>query len=165
MGLLRKLKFWFKFEKRVWISLTAGWVAAAIGFTQFYGVDQGGALLICGVIIAEIFHKKRHRLFVHQVLPGVYTTYIYREVQMQDRDRTHQGIEITTNQGNTGKTTVNADNWHLYQLAHRTEFREINGGREWDLDRTMERLESRVEYSIAFSAFIGTMLWAFAGQA
>jgi hypothetical protein len=75
MDLLRKLKFWFKFEKRVWISLTAGWVAAAIGFTQFYGVDQGGALLICGVIIAEIFHKKRHRLFVHQVLPGVFTTY------------------------------------------------------------------------------------------
>lgn len=163
MNLFRKLKFWFKFERRVWLSLAAGWTASAIGFTPLYGLDQGGALLTCGVIIAGIFHKSRHRLFVDQILPGAITTYSYREVEMGDGDNKHQGIEVTTNKWNTGKTTVNADNWHLYQLAEKIEFREIDGAREWDLDRTMQRLETRVEYTIAFSAVIGTVLWAFAG--
>jgi hypothetical protein len=165
MNLFRKLKFWFKFERRVWLSLAAGWIASVIGFTPLYGLDQGGALLICGVIIAGIFHKSRHRLFVEQILPGVTTTYSYREVEMGDGDNKHQGIEVTSNKWDTGKTIVNADDWHLYQLAEDIEFRGVGEDREWVLDRTMQRLETRIEYMIAFSAFMGTVLWAFAGKA
>jgi hypothetical protein len=165
MNFFRKIKYWFSFAKRVWISLSMGWGTVIIGFTPLISMDQAGALIICGVIVAEVFHDKRHRLFVNQCLPGVSTSYLYREVQTIDGDKTHQGIEITTNQLSTGKTTVNADTWHHYHLASSKEFREHEGSRIWDLDSTVKRLESRVDYIIVFSAIIGTILWAFAGQA
>ena len=165
MNFFRKIKYWFNFAKRVWVSLGVGWGAVAIGFTPLISMDQAGALLICGVIVAEVFHDKRHRLFVNQCLPGVSTSYIYHEVEMIDGDKTHQGIEINTNQRSTGPSIVNADTWHLYHLATENEFSEFKSSRMWDLDRTMKRLESRVDYIIVFSAVIGTVLWAFAGQA
>lgn len=126
-------------------------------------MDRAGALLICGVIVAEVLHDKKHRLFVHQVLPGISTSHVYKEVEMKDGEKTHQGIEITTHQMSSGKSIVNVDNWHLYHLASEAEFREFEGSRAWDLDRTMNRLESRVDYAIVFSAIIGTILWAFCG--
>jgi len=163
MKIHRTAKYWYIFAKRVWVSLSAGWFAVALGFTPYLRMDRAGALLICGVIVAEVFHDKRHRLFVHQVLPGSSTSHMYREVEMKDGEKTHQGIEITPHQMRSGKSTVNADDWHLYQLATENEFSEFEGARAWDLDRTMKRLESRVDWAIVISAFIGTILWAFAG--
>lgn len=54
---------------------------------------------------------------MHQILPGVSIGYIYREVEIMDHDKKHQGIEVTTNQWNTGKTTVNADDWNLLSIS------------------------------------------------
>ena len=165
MKILRTAKYWYIFAKRVWVSLGAGWLSVALGFTPYLRMDRAGALLICGVIVAEVFHDKRHRLFVHQVLPGTSTSHIYKEVEMGDGEITHQGIEITPHQMRSGKSTVNADNWHLYQLAKECEFYDFEDTRAWDLDRTMKRLESRVDWVIVTSAVVGTILWAFAGQA
>ena len=161
MTLFTKLKYWFQFGKRVWISLAAGWLAVAIGFTPELRMDRAGALLTCAVIVASVFNDNRHRLFVDQVLPGFRTFHILKEVEMKDGDKVHQGIEITLHNWASGKTTVNADNWHLYHLANEKEFRVSEGGREWDLSMTMKRLESRVEYAIVSSAVVGTILWAF----
>lgn len=165
MNFFRRIKYWYRLAKRVWNSLGAGWIAVAIGFTPYLRMDRAGALLICSVIVAEVFHDKRHRLFVHQVLPGASTSHIYREVEMKDGERQHQDIEITPHQMRSGKTTVNADNWHLYQLAKESEFQDFEGSRVWDLEGTMKRLESRVDWVIVFSAVIGTIFWAFTGQA
>lgn len=165
MKTLRTAKYWYIFAKKVWVPLGGGWFSVALGFTPYLSMDRAGALLICGVIVAEVFHDKRHRLYVHRILPGASTSHIYKEVDMVDGEKTYQGIEITPHQMRSGKSTVNADNWHLYQLAKKSEFRNFEGTRAWDLDRTMKRLESRVDWVIVISAVVGTILWAFAGQA
>jgi len=161
MSNLKKIKNWYIFAKRSWIALGAGWIAIPVCFTSLLRLDQAGALLVCGVIVAEILHEKRHRLFINQVHPGISTSYIYREVDMTEEYC--KGIEITVHQMQSGKTTVNADNWTLYQLANDAEFKEFEGSRIWDLDATMKRVETTVDYSIVISAVIGTVLWAFAG--
>lgn len=161
MSTLKKIKNWYLFAKRSWLALGAGWFAILIGFTPVLRLDRAGALLICGVIVAEIFHEKRHRLFINQVHPGVSTSYTYREVDKPDKN--YKGIEITVHQMHSGKTVVNADNWTLYQLSNETEFMELEGSRVWNLDGTMKRLENTVDYSIVASAVIGTIFWAFLG--
>jgi hypothetical protein len=163
MEFLRKTKYWYLFSRKAWISLGTGWLVVLIGLTTYLRMDQAGALLICGAIVAEVFHEKKHRLFVHQVQPGISTTYIYQEVEMRDGEKIHQGIEITPYQNRSGKTTVNADDWTLYRLANENEFSEFEGSRSWDLNRTMKRLESRVDWAIVISAIAGTILWAFVG--
>jgi hypothetical protein len=164
MSYVKKIKNWYFFAKRSWIALGAGWISIPFSFTPLIGLDQAGALLICGVIVAEVLHVKRHRLFVDQVHPGVSTFYIYREVEKTDENY-NLGIEITIHQVKSGKTTVNADNWELYQLANKSEFRNSEGTRDWDLNATMQRLEATVDYVIVVSAVVGTVLWAFAGTA
>lgn len=156
---LKKIRSWFIFAKRVWIALGLGWLALVVGFTPLLRLDRGGALLICGVIIAEVFHDKRHRLFINQVLPGFSTSYKYREVDMIEEN--YKGIEITPHQIRSDKHIVNADRWTLYQLANPNEFWADDGSRRWDLNRTLKRVETRVEWSIVFSAVIGTISWAF----
>ena len=49
--------------------------------------DQSGALLVCAAIVSEVLHQKRHRLFVHQIRPGIENTHIYLEVDVLGEDR------------------------------------------------------------------------------
>jgi hypothetical protein len=161
--LISKIRSWYLFAKRAWIALIIGWLFVPIGFTTLIGLDQAGALLICGVLVAEILNKKGHRLFIEQVIPGRATSFIYKEIQRPEHD--FGEIEITQHVLNTGKTIVNSDQWTLYQLANDSEFRAFEDTRIWDLDRTLKRVENTVEYSLVFSAIIGTILWAFAGVA
>lgn len=163
MKIFSTVKYWYLFAKRVWLPLGAGWLSVVFGFTPYLRMDSAGALLICGVIVAEVFHDKRHRLYVHNILPGTSTSHTYKEVQMGEGEKTYQGIEITPHQMRSGSSIVSADNWHLYQLARNNEFRQFEDTRAWDLDRTMKRLESRVDWIIVMSAVVGTILWAFAG--
>jgi hypothetical protein len=60
-----------------------------------------------------------------------------------------------------GKSTVNADNWTLYKLAQVAEFHTSEESRNWDLQATMKRAETTVDYWIVFSAVVGTLLNAF----
>lgn len=164
MNFLKQIKYWYKFSPKVWGSLLIGWISVLIGLTPYLRMDRAGALLICAVIISEIFYDKRHRLFLHQILPGASTNHVYREVEIHDGEKAHQGIEIIQLRNVSLKSTVNADNWHLYQLATEKEFHSAEESREWDLERTVKRLESSVDWIIVISAISGTILWAFANQ-
>jgi len=156
---MTRAEAWFRFAKRVWIALGLGWVASFTALWGVLNVGQAAALLICSALVAEVFHEKRHRLFVLQVQPGVKQLYLYREVDVPGENR--KDIEITPHQGHSGKTTVNTSSWALYHLARSEEFHSDQESRLWDLERTMKRVERRVEYAIAGTAVIGTALWAF----
>ncbi len=157
---LRNLKHWYTFASRVWKPLACGWLAVPLSATPYLSLDRAGALLICGVIIAEVFHDKGHRRFVNQVQPGQSTQYIYLEVDADDKPT--KNIEITAQQYRSGKVIVNTDSWTIYHLAKPKEFFNQNNGRMWYIDQTMDRLEKVVDYIIVFSAVVGTILWAFA---
>ena len=68
---------------------------------------------------------------------------------------------MTAHQNKSSKVTVNTEQWTLYHLAKSNEFDPYENGRRWDINRTMERLENIVDYTIVFSAIVGTVLWAF----
>ncbi len=156
-----QIKYWYTFSSRVWIFLAAGWVAVVFSVTPWLQLHEAGALLVCAAIVAEVFNTKKHRLFISQSLPGEASFYVYREVTMNDNGRTHQSIEITPHRVFAGSSMVNADNWQLYHLAKSNEFRGNKPSREWDLPRTVNRLESSIAYAITFSVIVGTALSAF----
>ena len=156
---MKRVEAWFIFAKRVWISLGLGWIAPVVGISHVLRLDQAGALLVCSAIVAEVFHEKRHRLFVYQIQPGIRQMHMYREVNVSGEAR--KDIEVTAHQGSSGKTTVNTSSWALYHLARPEEFRPDGNSRLWDLERTMKRVERRVDYAIVVTAIAGTAHWAF----
>ncbi len=151
---------WFVFARRVWLSLGLGWAAPIAALTPVIRLDQAGAILVCAAIVGEVLHEKRHRLFVHQIEPGLKSWHIYREVDVPGENR--KDIEATPHQNHTGKTTVNTSSWPLYHLARPEEFYLNGHTRNWDLERTMKRLERKVDYAIVSTAIGGTIFWAFA---
>ena len=157
---MSKFEAWFRFATRVWISLAAGWLAPVVAISPFLKLDQAGALLVCSALVAEVFHEKGHRLFVHQIQPGTSEVHIYREVDVSGQER--KDIEITPHQIRSGRTTVNTASWPLYHLSRPDEFYREKDSRDWHLERTMKRVERRVDYSIIVTAIFGTSLWAFA---
>ncbi len=148
---------WFQFARSVWIALGLGWVALLVGLTPVLRIDRGGALLVCGAIVAEVLHEKRHRLFVHQIQFTTRHTYVEIDVPGEDR----KDIEVTPYQSGSGRTVVNTERWSLYHLANRQEFYPHEDTRRWDLERTIKRLESKLDYAIVVSAIVGTVFWAF----
>lgn len=83
----------------------------------------------------------------------------YREVDVPGSNR--KDIEVTLSGWQSVKTTVNTSSWPLYHLAKPDEFRHEEGSRLWQLERTMKRVERRVECAIVVTAIIGTLFWAF----
>jgi len=156
---LNKIKAWYNFAYRVWIPLSLGWGALVIVLTPYLRLDRAGALLVCGAIVAEVFHDKRYKLYVNNIQAGVNTTHIYLEVDVQGENR--KEIEVTAHQTKTGRTVVTTETWPLYHLANQNEFYPYDGKRRWDIEGTMKRVDSRVDYAIVLSAIVGTVLWAF----
>lgn len=156
---MKYLSYLFSFAKRVWISLIIGWLTPFLALMSYLRLDQSGALLVCAAIVSEVLHQKRHRRFVHQIRPGIKNTHMYLEVDVLGEDR--KDIEVTAYQAGGGTTTVNTSSWALYHLAREKEFYPHGDSRMWDLDRTMTRLERRIDYAIVFTAIAGTILWAF----
>ena len=148
----------FQFARRVWVALGLGWAAFIIGGLTL-GLDRSGALLVCGAIVAEVFNDKRHRLFSNQIQPGVKTWSRYAEVGVPGEDR--KDIKVTPHATSSGSTVVNTDHWSLYHLATEQEFYPQEDTRMWDLERTMKRVENKVDYAIVVSVIAGTLVWAF----
>lgn len=138
--------------------MAGGWLALLVAFLPWFKLNQVGALLICGAIVAEVFHEKRHRLFIHQVTPGYRESHDYRETVS---DAGEKCIEITPHAVHTGKTSVPCERWSLYQLAKPTEFLARGQTMYWDLERTMLRAERVVDIAIVVTSIVGTILWAF----
>lgn len=155
---MRKHVAWFRFAKKSWIALAVGWLSLLVAFLPQLALNQAGALLICAAIVAEVFHAKRHRLFVNQVTPGPRVHYVYQEI---DSGFGQKSIEITPHGTHTGKVTVPSDNWTLYHLAAPDEFYAEGLTRNWDLERTMARAERMVDNAIIATTILGTILWAF----
>ncbi len=148
-----------QFARRAWVALGLGWTAIIIGLTPVLRPDQSGALLVCAAIVAEVFNDKRHRLFSNQIQPGVKTSSMYVEVRVPSEDR--KDIKVTPHATSIGSTVVNTDRWSLYHLATEQEFCPHEDTRRWDMERTMKRVERRVDYAIVASAIVGTLFWAF----
>ena len=153
------ISHWFRFGKRVWISLVLGWFSFVLIFTPFVNLDQFGAIMICSAIVAEVLHEKRHRLFVQQIRPGLNESIIYSEVDVPGENR--KDIQAVPNTVHAGKSNINTTTWALYHLAKDDEFYPNGESRYWDLDRTMQRLEKRLDYSIVVTAIVGTAIAAF----
>lgn len=156
---MHKCIAWFRFAKRSWLALAVGWLALLAAFLPQVALNQAGALLICAAIIAEVFHDKRHRLFIHQVTPGYRESCEYREIVSEENGQ--KSIEITPHAVSTGKVTVPSERWALYQLAKPEEFRTSGSTRTWDLERTVARAERGVDIAIVVTTIAGTILWAF----
>lgn len=159
MKIAEKIKAWYCFAKKAWIALAFGWLSVLFVPIAVIRLDQWGALLICGSIVADVFHDKRHRLFIHQILPGQSTSYTYRVIHKAGE--AHPRIEVDAHTMRAGKTSVNTQDWVIYKLSANREFADYEGSKMWHFDATVKRLESRVEYSIVVSAVVGTILWAF----
>ena len=156
---MSKLKAWFNFAKRVWISLGMGWIAPVVSVSWILRLDQAGALLVCSAIVSEVFHEKRHRLFVHQIQTGNRESCSYKEVNSSNHDG--KDIEVLLHQTSIGRNIVPTSSWALYHLAREEEKYLDGDSRQWDLERTMKRAERCVDYAIVITAIIGTVLWSF----
>ena len=66
---MKKFGSWFKYAPQIWISLSIGWLLVLIAITPLTTLDQSGALLICSVVIAEIFFKNGHQAFLDAMGP------------------------------------------------------------------------------------------------
>ena len=143
----------------MWIPLSIGWLAAVAGLSPLLRLDQAGALLVCGAIVAEVLNDKKHRLFLSQVQPGQKSWHEYLEVDVPGESR--KDIEIMPYQSGSGRTIVNTEGWSLYHLAKDGEFYNFENTRGWRLGDTMKRVESRLDYAVVASAIVGTVLWAF----
>ena len=156
---MNKPKAWFKFAKRVWISLGLGWLAPIVSLFGILKLDQAGAVLVCSAIVSEVVHEKRHRLFVYGMQPGNREGHSYREVDSSN----HEGkdIEVLLHQTFIGSRTIDTRSWALYHLAREEEWYPDGNSRRWDLERTMKRAERLVEYAIVTTAIFGTIFWAF----
>jgi hypothetical protein len=155
---MHKAKAWYLFGRRVWISLALGWFVAILAII-LGEPGRAGAFLVCAAIIAEVFHEKGHRRFITSIQPGLRQSFLYREVEYPEKGKA--GIEVTPNAWTSSKSTVSATDWPLYHLARSDEFSADGNSRLWFLERTMARVERRVDYSIVATALAGTILWAF----
>ncbi len=156
---MSKLKAWYIFAKHVWISLGLGWIAPVVSASYILRLNQAGAILVCAAIVSEVFHEKRHRLYVDQIQTGNREACSYREVDSSDHDG--KDIEVLLHQTSIGGMIVNASSWPLYHIARKDEFYLNGNSRIWRLEWTMKRAERRIDYAIVITAVIGTVLWAF----
>jgi hypothetical protein len=106
-GIVKKVKYWYKFAPKVWCALVVGWSMVLFAFTPFLTYGQAGALLICGAIVSEVFHNKRHRKFIEQISPESNIKHIYVEVSSPDQETKH--IEVTPQPRVAGKVSVNTE--------------------------------------------------------
>lgn len=166
---LRRCKHWYLFSRRVWGAIILGWLSVALGLTgslAWLPLENSGALLVCAAIVAEVFHVKRNQIFIDAMVPGTKTAAVFNEVTHTIDGRDYLTLEVTSHSYSFGKhTTTVTEHWplyHLYKLALEAEFVIEDEDRRWLPTQTIERFESRVEWSIVITAVSGTLLWAFA---
>jgi hypothetical protein len=158
--LFNRIKLWYNYSGEVWTPLFLGWLCLPlVTLIPKLTLDRAGALLICSVVIAEVFNKKGHRAVIDFIQPASKPNYTYREVV--DESSGIKNIEVTLQKQSFNQIYVNSESFTLYLLASDKEFQKIQGSRLWNMEKTVNRLDKTVEYSLAFSVFIGTILWAF----
>ena len=150
---------WYRFANRVWISLALGWGALLICLTPYLRPDRAGAFLVCSAIVAEVFHDKGYRKFIEQTLPGVSKAYTYSVVEAIHENR--KDIEVEEHQMRRGNIRINAEPWTLFHLAKKNEFYLMAGKETWDINKTVNRVDRAVDVTIAITAIVGTVLWAY----
>ena len=136
-----------------------GWSSFVLLPLSFVNLDQVGAIIVCTAIVAEVFHEKKHRLFIDQILPGTKQSFMYKEVHTPEEDGLF--IEITPHALQAGSSKVNTKDWTVYHLANDSEFMKYEETRIWNLEITTKRLETHIDYAIVGTAVVGTLLWAF----
>ena len=156
---MKKIISWFKYSPKIWLSLFVGWIAVLMASTPLINIDQSGALLICSVVIAEIFQKNGHQAFINAMGPGIRTHIRYVESKFDHSDG--KCIDIIASQTESGKVQVNSNDWHLYHMALKKEFFGLGDEREWFYQHTFDRVESVIQYILVFHIVVGTVLWAF----
>jgi hypothetical protein len=153
------IKSWFLYANKAWISLLLGWIAVLVSSTPFITLDQSGALLICSVVIAEIFLKNGYQSFMEAMGPCIRTNFTYLESKFPHSNE--DCIKIVASQTKSEGVYVNSSDWLLYHMATKKEFFGTGQRREWLFKQTLNRVETRIEYILVANIVIGTILWAF----
>ena len=156
---MKKFGFWFKYAPQIWVSLSIGWLLVLLAITPLTTLDQSGALLICSVVIAEIFLKNGHQAFLDAMGPGIKTNLTYLESKFPHSDE--KCIEIVASQTQSERVYVNSSQWALYHIANKKEFWGKEEPRQWLYPQTFKRVESTIRYILVVHMIIGTVLWAF----
>jgi hypothetical protein len=154
---LRKIVAWYKFASSTWLSLAIGWCSILFSVTPYLRLDRAGAFLVCGAIVAEVFHDKTYRRFIEQTLPGVSKTYTYTVIDVPE------DIVVREHRMQGGNVIIDAALWPLFHLASKKEFftSDSGGEKKWSINGTMDRVDKTIDYVIALSAIVGTILWAY----
>jgi hypothetical protein len=156
---LRKIVAWYKFASSTWLSLAVGWCSILFSVTPYLKLDRVGAFLVCGDIVAEVFHDKTYRRFIEQTLPGLSKTYTYTVIDVPEENR--KDIEVREHRMQGGNVIIDTAVWPLFHLASKKEFYTSEGEKKWSINGTMDRVDKTINYVIALSAIIGTILWAY----
>jgi hypothetical protein len=158
-GSLKKIIAWYRFASSTWLSLTFGWCSILISLTPYLRLDRAGAFLVCGAIVAEVFHDKSYRRFIEQTLPGMSKTYTYTVIDVPKENK--KDIEVREHQMRMGNVIINSEPWSLFHLANKKEFYVSAGEKKWSINATMNRADKTIDFIIALSAIAGTILWAY----
>ncbi|MDH5905677.1 MULTISPECIES: hypothetical protein [Vibrio] len=98
------IKFWWWIAKSVWICLFIGWSAVVVSYVINWEFESSGGVLICFVIIAELFFNQRE-LYVglerstdRDNEHGLYLPRFFRrKIREQANKQNKQPWEIATN--------------------------------------------------------------------
>jgi hypothetical protein len=156
---MKKFRAWFKYAPKIWIFLAIGWLAVLLAISPLITLDQSGALLICCVVIGEIFIKNGHQAFLDAMGPGITTKFTYFESKSPHSD--DKCIKIVASQTKSEGVYVNSNDWSLYNIANKKEFWGKGEQREWLYSQTFNRVESTIRNVLVANMVIGTVLWAF----
>ena len=156
---MSKVGAWFQFAKSIWLSLSLGWAALILSAFLPYSASQGGALLICAVIVAEVFDRKGYRYAFENLLPGFHTDYRFYEVH-GGADIKH-GVKVVPTHSRSGSITYNTDKWPIFHMAAKGDFRETSEGKIWIWELTVSRADRAIRWSLVVSAIAGTLFAAF----
>ena len=153
-----RLKSWYMIGKPIWLCLLVGllWFMVELilwlsGFRESASVASGGAIMVGAAVIAQTYYT---RLPVRIAMSG-------------------SGMENLKRQANFANPyirAISANEHHgqqcLYKLASSDDFVDdvAGSGRKLVLGLVLYRVDKNLEFAIAVTAAIGTVIWAYAGQ-
>lgn len=140
----------FILTSKSWASIFVAWGVVIISIATSWEVPASGAVLICGVIIAEI-------LYEHEGWRKMPTNPTGSFILQPDGITGFPVMEgeYATAPATTGKLGA------LISLSKKREIQEIDGYPVWFYLDTVKRVEKPILYAVVLSAVCGTGLWGY----
>ncbi len=171
MNLLKLIVGSFQLSKTAWIALFLGWAAFWISLTFSFEVPSSGALMICGVVVAEVFYAPQQWVRFVAANPGGYVLRVDGTTS-DGVSASHFGVYTTTqlfSKEMGSKSVTSGSGGKLFSQLEIIDNGPLRNGRMmpfkehklWSLSAEAERYESTFHRSSAFTAFFGSVLWGY----